>query len=248
MTVTTPDRPSALNASGQTRPARGRAAAEPDPRGRHRAAAPQEISPEMSGAEHRDAPSVVPAGAGFQSYSMFSGGRPANAVPVYRSAAGHGSRTRSDAAGAGGSSASGGEAARVPGRSPSPGRAARSGSGRGPGAQRPSAPDRSAAMPRPRAAEPKAGDADSSAFPSRRRASASSSGTATTRASASPRTGARRARSDAVSGGSARSTTEAELSALLLGGAPTRPIGVTPSPSTRAGRRERSCSRPSCRR
>ena len=34
----------------------------------------------MSGAEHRDAPSVVPAGAGFQSYSMFSGGRPANAV------------------------------------------------------------------------------------------------------------------------------------------------------------------------
>ena len=99
MTVTTPDRPSALNASGQTRPARGRAAAEPDPRGRHRAAAPQEISPEMSGAEHRDAPSVVPAGAGFQSYSMFSGGRPANAVPVYRSAAGHGSRTRSDAAG-----------------------------------------------------------------------------------------------------------------------------------------------------
>ena len=96
MTVTTPDRPSALNASGQTRPPRGRAAAEPDPRGRHRAAAPQEISPEMSGAEHRDAPSVVPAGAGFQSYSMFSGGRPANAVPVYRSAAGHGSRTGSE--------------------------------------------------------------------------------------------------------------------------------------------------------
>ena len=149
MTVTTPDRPSALNASGQTRPARGRAAAEPDPRGRHRAAAPQEISPEMSGAEHRDAPSVVPAGAGFQSYSMFSGGRPANAVPVYRSAAGHGSRTRSDAAGAGGSSASGGEAARVPGRSPSPGRAARSGSGRGPGAQRPSDPPRCRVRERP---------------------------------------------------------------------------------------------------
>lgn len=101
MTVTTPDRSVVLNTSGlpaEEGSARRHAPAEADPQGRHRASAPME-----GGTGHHAGSPVAPASeAGFQSYSMFSGSRPANAVPVYRSATGHGAGARPGATGAGG--------------------------------------------------------------------------------------------------------------------------------------------------
>ena len=93
MTVTTSDRSVVRNASGlpaEAGPARHHAAAEADA-ARHRAPASGGAG---GGAGHRVSPSVVPASeAGFQSYSMFSGSRPADAVPVYRTA-GHSTGTQ----------------------------------------------------------------------------------------------------------------------------------------------------------
>ena len=85
MTVTTPDR-SVVNTSApptETRSGRRRASADADAQGRHRAAASAEAGATTG---RRTAPSAVPASeAGFQSYPMFSGSRPANARLLYTS-------------------------------------------------------------------------------------------------------------------------------------------------------------------
>ena len=151
MTVTTPDRSVVLNTSGlpaEEGSARRHAPAEADPQGRHRASAPME-----GGTGHHAGSPVAPASeAGFQSYSMFSGSRPANAVPVYRSATGHGAGARPGATGAGGPSTPRREPARAPRRTPSPGRVVRPAAVKGPGSQRPSAaPDRATTSSTPQA-------------------------------------------------------------------------------------------------
>ena len=234
MTVTTPDR-SVVNASGspkETRSGRRRAPEAADTQGRHRAAASAETG---AATEHRAAPSAVPASeAGFQSYSMFSGSRPANTVPVYRSAAGHGAAAQPGAAGTARPSTSSGERARAPRQPSSPGRVVRPASATSPGSQRPAAaPGRAASTPRRRQAEP--GSAEPSAFgrPSPGQRPTTPSRRASEPPATPPSTGATPVLPSSAPAGAHLSTTEAELSALLLGGTPTGSID-TSSP-TQAG-------------
>ena len=239
MTVTTSDRSVVRNASGlpaEAGPARHHAAAEADA-ARHRAPASGSAG---GGAGHRVSPSVVPASeAGFQSYSMFSGSRPADAVPVYRTA-GHSTGTQPTvhsargahsapstpgAADTGGASASGGESARAPRRSPSQDRPVRPASAKAPGSRtpgpRPAAASggRTASAPRPRPSGFGSGTGSRGGEPP-------SPGRAATgqQPAVRPRPAAAAAATPAPTGpaGPDLSTTEAELSALLLGGAPAR--------------------------
>ncbi len=239
MTVTTSDRSVVRNASGlpaEAGPARHHAAAEADA-ARHRAPASGSAG---GGAGHRVSPSVVPASeAGFQSYSMFSGSRPADAVPVYRTA-GHSTGTQPTvhsargahsapstpgAADTGGASASGGESARAPRRSPSQDRPVRPASAKAPGSRtpgpRPAAASggRAASAPRPRPSGFGSGTGSRGGEPP-------SPGRAATgqQPAVRPRPAAAAAATPAPTGpaGPDLSTTEAELSALLLGGAPAR--------------------------
>lgn len=239
MTVTTSDRSVVRNASGlpaEAGPARHHAAAEADA-ARHRAPASGGAG---GGAGHRVSPSVVPASeAGFQSYSMFSGSRPADAVPVYRTA-GHSTGTQPTvhsargahsapstpgAADTGGASASGGESARAPRRSPSQDRPVRPASAKAPGSRtpgpRPAAASggRTASAPRPRPSGFGSGTGSRGGEPP-------SPGHAATgqQPAVRPRPAAAAAATPAPTGpaGPDLSTTEAELSALLLGGAPAR--------------------------
>lgn len=236
MTVTTSDRSVVRNASGlpaEAGPARHHAAAEADA-ARHRAPASGSAG---GGAGHRVSPSVVPASeAGFQSYSMFSGSRPADAVPVYRTA-GHstgaqptvhsarGAHSAPGAADTGGASASGGESARAPRRSPSQDRPVRPASAKAPGSRtpgpRPAAASggRAASAPRPRPSGFGSGTGSRGGEPP-------SPGRAATgqQPAVRPRPAAAAAATPAPTGpaGPDLSTTEAELSALLLGGAPAR--------------------------
>ena len=239
MTVTTSDRSVVRNASGlpaEAGPARHHAAAEADA-ARHRAPASGGAG---AGAGHRVSPSVVPASeAGFQSYSMFSGSRPADAVPVYRTA-GHSTGTQPTvhsargahsapstpgAADTGGASASGGESARAPRRSPSQDRPVRPASAKAPGSRtsgpRPAAASggRAASAPRPRPSGFGSGTGSRGGEPP-------SPGRAATgqQPAVRPRPAAAAAATPPPAGpaGPDLSTTEAELSALLLGGAPAR--------------------------
>ena len=239
MTVTTSDRSVVRNASGlpaEAGPARHHTAAEADA-ARHRAPASGGAG---GGAGHRVSPSVVPASeAGFQSYSMFSGSRPADAVPVYRTA-GHSTGTQPTvhsargahsapstpgAADTGGASASGGESARAPRRSPSQDRPVRPASAKAPGSRtpgpRPAAASggRAASAPRPRPSGFGSGTGSRGGEPP-------SPGRAATgqQPAVRPRPAAAAAATPAPTGpaGPDLSTTEAELSALLLGGAPAR--------------------------
>ena len=238
MTVTTPDRSVVLNTSGlpaEEGSARRHAPAEADPQGRHRASAPME-----GGTGHHAGSPVAPASeAGFQSYSMFSGSRPADAVPVYRTA-GHSTGTQPTvhsargahsapstpgAADTGGASASGGESARAPRRSPSQDRPVRPASAKAPGSRtpgpRPAAASggRAASAPRPRPSGFGSGTGSRGGEPP-------SPGRAATgqQPAVRPRPAAAAAATPAPTGpaGPDLSTTEAELSALLLGGAPAR--------------------------
>lgn len=236
MTVTTSDRSVVRNASGlpaEAGPARHHAAAEADA-ARHRAPASGSAG---GGAGHRVSPSVVPASeAGFQSYSMFSGSRPADAVPVYRTA-GHstgaqptvhsarGAHSAPGVADTGGVSTPGGESARAPRRSPSQDRPVRPASAKAPGSQtpgpRPAAASggRTASAPRPRPSGFGSGTGSRGGEPP-------SPGHAATgqQPAVRPRPAAAAAATPAPTGpaGPDLSTTEAELSALLLGGAPAR--------------------------
>ena len=239
MTVTTSDRSVVRNASGlpaEAGPARHHAAAEADA-ARHRAPASGGAG---AGAGHRVSPSVVPASeAGFQSYSMFSGSRPADAVPVYRTAGhstgaqptvhsargAHSAASTPGAADTGGASASGGESARAPRRSPSQDRPVRPASAKAPGSRtsgpRPAAASggRAASAPRPRPSGFGSGTGSRGGEPP-------SPGHAATgqQPAVRPRPAAAAAATPAPTGpaGPDLSTTEAELSALLLGGAPAR--------------------------
>ena len=236
MTVTTSDRSVVRNASGlpaEAGPARHHAAAEADA-ARHRAPASGSAG---GGAGHRVSPSVVPASeAGFQSYSMFSGSRPADAVPVYRTA-GHstgtqptvhsarGAHSAPGVADTGGVSTPGGESARAPRRSPSQDRPVRPASAKAPGSRtpgpRPAAASggRTASAPRPRPSGFGSGTGSRGGEPP-------SPGHAATgqQPAVRPRPAAAAAATPAPTGpaGPDLSTTEAELSALLLGGAPAR--------------------------
>lgn len=236
MTVTTSDRSVVRNASGlpaEAGPARHHAAAEADA-ARHRAPASGSAG---GGAGHRVSPSVVPASeAGFQSYSMFSGSRPADAVPVYRTA-GHstgaqptvhsarGAHSAPGVADTGGVSTPGGESARAPRRSPSQDRPVRPASAKAPGSRtpgpRPAAASggRTASAPRPRPSGFGSGTGSRGGEPP-------SPGRAATgqQPAVRPRPAAAAAATPAPTGpaGPDLSTTEAELSALLLGGAPAR--------------------------
>lgn len=236
MTVTTSDRSVVRNASGlpaEAGPARHHAAAEADA-ARHRAPASGSAG---GGAGHRVSPSVVPASeAGFQSYSMFSGSRPADAVPVYRTA-GHstgaqptvhsarGAHSVPGVADTGGVSTPGGESARAPRRSPSQDRPVRPASAKAPGSRtpgpRPAAASggRTASAPRPRPSGFGSGTGSRGGEPP-------SPGHAATgqQPAVRPRPAAAAAATPAPTGpaGPDLSTTEAELSALLLGGAPAR--------------------------
>ena len=239
MTVTTPDRSVVLNTSGlpaEEGSARRHAPAEADPQGRHRASAPME-----GGTGHHAGSPVAPASeAGFQSYSMFSGSRPANAVPVYRSATGHGAGARPGATGAGGPSTPRREPARAPRRTPSPGRVVRPAAVKGPGSQRPSAaPDRAttSSTPQARPVAPRSGPsgASSTGSPAPDPRPATPPRPAAARPATPPPAGTAPAASPTAPGGARVSATEAELSALLLGGAPTHPIDT--GPSTRTGSR-----------
>ena len=239
MTVTTSDRSVVRNASGlpaEAGPARHHAAAEADA-ARHRAPASGGAG---AGAGHRVSPSVVPASeAGFQSYSMFSGSRPADAVPVYRTAGhstgaqptvhsargAHSAASTPGAADTGGVSTPVGESARAPRRSPSQDRPVRPASAKAPGSRtsgpRPAAASggRAASAPRPRPSGFGSGTGSRGGEPP-------SPGRAATgqQPAVRPRPAAAAAATPAPTGpaGPDLSTTEAELSALLLGGAPAR--------------------------
>lgn len=239
MTVTTSDRSVVRNASGlpaEAGPARHHAAAEADA-ARHRAPASGGAG---AGAGHRVSPSVVPASeAGFQSYSMFSGSRPADAVPVYRTAGhstgaqptvhsargAHSAASTPGAADTGGVSTPVGESARAPRRSPSQDRPVRPASAKAPGSRtsgpRPAAASggRAASAPRPRPSGFGSGTGSRGGEPP-------SPGRAATgqQPAVRPRPAAAAAATPPPAGpaGPDLSTTEAELSALLLGGAPAR--------------------------
>ena len=239
MTVTTSDRSVVRNASGlpaEAGPARHHAAAEADA-ARHRAPASGGAG---GGAGHRVSPSVVPASeAGFQSYSMFSGSRPADAVPVYRTAGhstgaqptvhsargAHSAASTPGAADTGGVSTPVGESARAPRRSPSQDRPVRPASAKAPGSRtsgpRPAAASggRAASAPRPRPSGFGSGTGSRGGEPP-------SPGRAATgqQPAVRPRPAAAAAATPPPAGpaGPDLSTTEAELSALLLGGAPAR--------------------------
>ena len=249
MTVTTSDRSVVRNASGlpaEAGPARHHAAAEADA-ARHRAPASGGAG---GGSGHRVSPSVVPASeAGFQSYSMFSGSRPADAVPVYRTA-GHSTGTQPTvhsargahsapsapgAAGAGGVATPGRESARAPRRSPSQDRPVRPASAKAPGSRtsgpRPAAASggRAASAPRPRPSGFGSGTGSRGGEPP-------SPGRAATgqQPAVRPRPAAAAAATPPPAGpaGPDLSTTEAELSALLLGGSPARRAESKPEPQT----------------
>lgn len=233
MTVTKPDRPSALGSKrlpADVGSARRHAA--PDPRGRHRAAGSSPDAMDGSGAAGTSARRIAPPApssaapaseAGFQSYSMFSGGRPSNTIPVYRGAAGRAGTARptvvSDDAAVGRTSQTS-QASRPPS---APGRTVRPATSRGPAAQRPAqAPERTGTAPRTRRAKTRTGSDQSlapgpSSTPSR---TSSSPTTPTAHRSPAPQTPAHGRRA---------------VVPPATGEVPRSHRAVTPAPATRSG-------------